>query len=63
MPTYEYECHGKTCAKKNIPHEFTGFQPLDKFKEVCACPKCGKKGKVKKVIRTPHVKSQSWRTF
>lgn len=61
MPTYEYECSNQKCQKGKKPHEFSGFQPLAKYKEPVPCPKCKSTKHVKKVVRSAFPKSQSWR--
>lgn len=61
MPLYEFECSNQICMVKNKPHEFDESLPLSKTDEKPNCPKCGKNNFVKKVIRSPFPKSQSWR--
>ena len=62
MPLYEYDCESPKCMKRGKPFEFTANLKVAEMKagEKPECSKCGKKDKVKKVIRTAFPKSQSW---
>jgi hypothetical protein len=64
MPLYEYECSNPKCCDRNDgkPVPFTEHVPL-RFAgtQVPDCPCCGTVEQVRKVIRTPPVKSATWR--
>jgi hypothetical protein len=62
VPLYEYECQNPDCAPDEHSHyEFDAMVNLAEYDEFPPCPRCGRINTVRKVIRTPHPKSQSWK--
>jgi hypothetical protein len=59
---YEYECGSDKCLAKNgNPREFTMDMPLKDYNKMPTCEVCNSSAEVKKVIKTPMPRSQSWR--